>query len=310
MVSRSFMANLDRKCIVALAMLCASALAASGCAPMALSSVRQKMAAGQYAAAHRELETLAARTDLSPSTRREVFDDLCTSEFMIGAPSYSLTHQRRTCAAAATEPDSSSGQIVAQIDDKLRAATAAQVETALKVEDLSNAEIAAEHYGDTPGADQRVLAKWSAEMWILADRQISERVSGNKQHVSTAVKNLRGQYAEVIAMSPAKFEAWARKSSTATAGASPLVERNSLIGSTLDLWIAENDLPTAALHLDEFATINSALAARCRCSARTHISDARTGLPAYLVYLDADVGQSDVFILPGADGVQPIADAE
>jgi len=273
-----------------------------------MSSVRQKMAAGQYAAAHSELEKLAARTDLSPSERREVSDDLCTSEFVIGAPAYSLAHQRRTCAAAAAEPGSSSAQIVAQIDDKLRVTAAAQVETALKAGDLSSAEIAAEHYADIPGADQRMLAKWSAEMWMLADREISERVSGSKQHVSTAIRTLRGQYPEVIAMSPAKFEAWARRSSRA--GASPLVERNSLNGSTLDLWVAENEMPTAALHLDEFAAINSALAARCGCSARTHISDARTDLPAYLVYLDADVGQSDVFILPRANGGQPIADAE
>lgn len=306
---RSFVTNLNLKCI-GLAMLFAGASMASGCAPIALSSARQKMAAGQYAAAHSELETLAARTDLNSTERREVLDDLCLSESMIGAPSYSLTHQRRTCAAAATEPGSSSAQFVAQIDDKLRAAAALQVERALKAGDLSNAEIAAKHYAEIPGPDQRLLAKWSAQMWILADREISEGVLGSKRHVSTAVKSLRGQYSEVVAMSPAKFQAWARKSSTATAGSSPLVERNILNGSTLDLWIAENDLPTAALHLDEFATINSALAARCRCSARTHISDARTDLPAYLVYLDADVGQSDVFILPGANGTQPIADAE
>jgi hypothetical protein len=306
MSSQSFVAKLNPKSI-ALAMLFAGALTASGCAPIALSSARQKMAAGQYAAAHSELETLAARTNLSTSDRREVLDDLCLSEFMIGAPSYSLAHQRRTCDAAATEPGSSSGQIVAQIDDRLRAAAAGHVETALKAGELSSAALAAEHYADTPGADRRMLAKWSAEMWVLADHEITERVSGSKQHVTTAVKSLRGQYSEVIAMSPAKFEAWARKSSTA--GHEPLVERNRLNGSTLDLWISENDLPTAALHLDEFAAINSALAARCRCSARTHISDARTDLPAYLVYLDADVGQSDVFILPGA-GVQPIADAQ
>jgi hypothetical protein len=309
MVSRLGMTNLDWKCGATLVVLYAAVLTTYGCAPLAMSSVRQKITAGQYAAAHSELETLASRTDLSPAQRTEVLDDLCTSEFMIGAPTYSLAHQRRTCATAAAEPDSTSAQIVAQIDDRLRTAAAAQVETALKAGDLSNAEIAAERYADIPGDDQRMLEKWSAEMWILADHEITERVSGSKQHVSSAVRSLRGQYHEVIAMSPAKFEAWAAHTSS-PAGDSPLVKRNSLNGSTLDLWIAENELPAAALHLDEFAVINSALAARCRCSARTHISDARTDLPAYLVYLDADVGQSDVFILPGADGLQPIADAE
>src|SRR5215469_8277337 len=137
MLPRSCIINLDRKCGAALAVLCAAVLlTTSGCAPIAMSSVRQKMAAGQYAAAHSELEKLAARTDLSPSERREVSDDLCTSDFVIGAPAYSLAHQRRTCAAAAGEPGSSSAQIVAQIDDKLRVTAAAQVETALKAGDL------------------------------------------------------------------------------------------------------------------------------------------------------------------------------
>lgn len=303
----SLITNVGRKWVAVMAMLCTAALMTSGCTPVALSSARQKMTAGQYAAAHGELEKLAARTDLGPAQRREVWDDLCASEFMIGAPAYSLAHQRRTCAAATAQPGSSSARIVAQIDDKMRAAATTQVEAALKAGELSSAELAAEHYADIPGADQRLLAKWSDEMWMLADREISERVSGSKQHVSAAVRSLRGQYSGELAMSPAKFEDWTRSSSKA--GASPLVERNSLNGATLDLWIVDREMPTAALHLDEFASINSALAARCRCSARTHISDARTDLPAYLVYLDADVGQSDVFILPGANGAQPIADA-
>ena len=77
MSSRSFIKYLNPKCIAALAMMFAASLMTSGCAPIALSSARQKMAAGQYPAAHSELETLAARTDLSPSDRREVLDDLC-----------------------------------------------------------------------------------------------------------------------------------------------------------------------------------------------------------------------------------------
>src|SRR5580704_18811577 len=73
-----------RHILRALAVVAIAALVAFawGCAISALSSVRQKMASGQYAAAREEL--LAMPQDkLSPVERREVKDDLCVSEFML-----------------------------------------------------------------------------------------------------------------------------------------------------------------------------------------------------------------------------------
>src|ERR1700687_3159786 len=91
----------------------------SGCAPNALSSARQKMAAGQYAAAHRELLAIPLG-DLTGAQRREVKDDICVSVFMLGEPAYSTGEQRRACVDAAREPGSQSAQFVDKIDDQVR----------------------------------------------------------------------------------------------------------------------------------------------------------------------------------------------
>src|SRR5260370_5877967 len=95
----------------------ALAVELSACAPSALSTARSQIAVGNYPAARQELVALSARSDLSDSQRREVKDDLCTCDFMIGRPTYTLTEQRGVCANAAKEPGSQSGSIIAQIDE-------------------------------------------------------------------------------------------------------------------------------------------------------------------------------------------------
>ena len=284
------------------ASIAACIAAISGCAPVALSTAREKMSRGEYAAAHEQLLALSERSGLSTSQRREVYDDLCLSEFMIGRPTYSLTEQRIRCSAAAAQPGSDSTTVLARIDTQIRDGAAHEVETALAAGDLSGAETAAINYLNAPGADRAEIEKWTPRMWALADREITERVTGGKKRVATAVAGLRGEYPNVKGMSKTSFEQWARKSSNT--GATQLIARNQLEDGTMSLWVADDVLPTAALHLDEFATINSALAVRCGCSARTRVSGSND-LPVYLVYLDADLGQSDVFILPGARMGQP-----
>ena len=103
---------------------------ASGCAPTALSSARQKIAAGQYAAARQELLAIPLG-NLNDDQRREVKDDLCVSTFMLGEPTYSTTEQRRVCADAAGEPGSQSAEFVAKIDDQVRQASYEKVNAAL-----------------------------------------------------------------------------------------------------------------------------------------------------------------------------------
>src|ERR1700722_6738678 len=100
--------------------LCATTALASliGCAPSALTSARTQISAGNYAAARQQLVALSAHeNDLSAAERRELKDDLCLSDFMIGRPT---TEQRSVCADAMKEPGSQSAPIVAKIDDASR----------------------------------------------------------------------------------------------------------------------------------------------------------------------------------------------
>ena len=275
------------------------AMLASGCVSVDLSMAQHKLSSGQYVEAHRELTELSSRKDLSAAQQREIADDLCLSEFKIGRPSYPLPEQRRACANAVAFSGSQSAPVLAQIDATLRDQSAAEVESALRAGDISRAEMAALRYANSPGADRSLIAQWSPRIWELADRQINDRVSGGKRNLSSAVSQMRSRYPKVVGMSAIRFEQWARRSVAAT-GSSSMVVRNELAGSTLHLWIPEVDLPDAALHLNTFVAINDALTARCACSARTRISDARSGLPAYLLYFDTDLRASDVFVLPGA----------
>ena len=66
---------------------------------------------------------------------------------------------------------------------------------------------------------------------------------------------------------------------------------------TVDLWLDDHQLSNAALNLDRFARVNDGLVARCHCNARTKVALKDSGLPAYLVRLDAASHQSEVLIL-------------
>src|SRR5271156_1298185 len=99
------------------ALLIALAVELAGCAPSALSSARDQIAAANYPAARQELVALSSRPDLSPGERREVKDDLCLCDYKIGRPTFTLAEQRSVCLDAANEPGSQSGSILALIDE-------------------------------------------------------------------------------------------------------------------------------------------------------------------------------------------------
>src|SRR5271166_2499133 len=115
----------------------ALAIALSGCGPSALTAARSQIAAANYPAARQELVALSARNNLSASERREVKDDLCLCDFMIGRPTYTLAEQRGVCADAAKEPGSRSDSIIAQIDEAERRKDAQEVDAALAANDLA-----------------------------------------------------------------------------------------------------------------------------------------------------------------------------
>src|SRR5580693_2448776 len=190
------------------------AVALSGCAPSALTSVRSQIAVGNYPAARQELVALSARSDLSTSERREVKDDLCQCDFMIGRPTYNLAEQRLVCLDATKEPGSQSGSIIAQIDEAQRNKDAQQVEAALKAHDLAGAERAATDYQDIPGGNPATVARWSAQIWTLAYAQEFADAKARKHSLNAAISMVRKNHPTVVKMDNTQFKQWVVKTAT------------------------------------------------------------------------------------------------
>jgi hypothetical protein len=283
------------RAVVAIAL----AVALSACAPSALSSARSQIAAANYPAARQELVALSTRTDLSDSERREVKDDLCLVDFKIGRPSYTLAEQRGVCLDASKEPGSQSGSIIAQIDQAERDKDAQEVNAALAAHDLAGAERAATDYQRMPGYDPATLARWSKEIWTIADAQVFADSAAKKHSLGGAISEARKNHPNVVKMNKTQFTKWVVATSTVSGTA--LASSVEVNDSTLNLSVNEANLPTAALSLDRLATINDAMVARCGCDARTNVAVAETGFPAYFIRLDPETKISEVMILPRGD---------
>ena len=276
----------------------ALAVALSGCAPSALTAARNQIGAANYPAARQELVALSARTDLSPSERREVKDDLCLCDFKIGRPTYSLAEQRGVCVEASKEPGSQSSSIIAQLDEAERRKDAKEVEAALAAHDLAGAERAATDYQLLPGGDPATVARWSKQIWTLADEQVFAD-SAAKKRSRAAIAEARKNHPAVSKMDKTQFSQWVVK--TATVDGTPLTTSVRIHDATLDLFVDDVNLRRAALNLDRLATINDGMVARCRCDARTNVAVAETGFPAYFIRLDPETKMSEVMILPRGD---------
>ncbi len=283
---------------VAVAEVFWATLSASGCAPGALSSVRREIGAGQYAAARQELVALETHESaLSEPERRELHDDLCLSDFMLGAPAYSLREQRRECAEAAGEPGSQSAVLVDKIDSLARTTAEDKVAAALDQGDLAAAEQAATIYADTRGSDPRLIAKWSQRMWEIVGRQDNPPPAGprRKRALAAAIVHARRLYPRMKSMSKSDFVRWIVKQGT-VAG-TPMFSSAALTDNATDLMVQAGAIHLAALNLDRLAKINDATVARCRCDGRTNVAIAETGFPLYLVRLDLETRRSEVLIL-------------
>jgi len=259
---------------------------------------RAKLKAGDYAAAHEQLIALAAHPDqLSAAQLREVKDDLCITDYTIGAPSFPPAEQRRACAEAAAVPGSNSAIVLARINSAIAQADAKRVERALKAGDLAGAEAAAEDFEATPAANRTEVANWSARMWKLVNlTQRAHPTRARKSALKKTIAELRRRNPHAGRMSDDKFRDWIIQAAT-VAGA-PMVAGPELgDDGILRLRIAEESLPIVALHLDRFAEINDAYAARCGCDARTDIGLGESEFPAYVARLDPENERSEVLIL-------------
>ena len=277
----------------------ALAAVAAGCAPSSLSSANRQISAGNFVAARQDLIALSARKDLTPAERREVNDDLCLSDFMIGRPAISLAEQRRTCTVAVNEPGSQSGAIMEQLNEQARKTATAEFEAAMAAHDLAGAERAATEYGKVPGADVARVAQWSKDIWNLADEQTLGDEQSGKRGMKAAIAELRKDYPDVRHMNDAEFRRWVAE--TARGSGTSMASNVELDKSKLELSIDSTSLQRAALSLDKFATINDGFAARCGCDAHTNVSELPSGLPAYIVRLDPETRGSEVMILPRSD---------
>jgi hypothetical protein len=271
----------------------------SGCVNASIAAARAKLSAGQYAAAHEQLMAAAGQPEkLSARERREVLDGLCLTEFKIGAPSYSLAEQQRACARAASLPGSSRGPTLVQVEAAQRAALAAEVTNALKANDLMHAEDAITRYRSIPGADPRVVAGWSRQLWIILNRRDGLALKRSGRQLDAAISTLARAYPQMKGMNESAFRHWVLDN--ASVDGTRMVSSVQMRGSAVDVWVPNERLPTVALNLNRFAQINDASVARCRCEGRTNVVVAGTGLPAYLLRLDPETHRSEVLILPRA----------
>ena len=295
-ILRYALARIAGQATVAIAL----AVGLSGCAPSALTAARSQIAAGNYPAARQELVALSAHgNDFSASERREVKDDFCLCDFMIGRPTFTLAEQRGVCADAAKEPGSQSSSIIARIDEAARRKDADEVEAALSDQDLADAERAATDYQSLPGGDPATVARWSKQIWTLADAQVFADSSAKKRSLAAAISEVRTNHRDVEGMDKSQFTRWIVK--TATVSGTAVAASVEIKDSTLKLSVDDANLQLAALSLDKLAAINDAMAARCGCDARTNVAVAETGFPAYFIRLDPETRMSEVMILPRGD---------
>jgi hypothetical protein len=279
---------------VALRLLAAliSCAALAACTDASIVRANNAIASRNYAAAHQYFAAAASKSgELTAGQRRRVMDGLCFTEYEIGAPTYPLSRQLRTCARALNEPGSQSGSTFADLAHKERDSLAANIKHALAQKDIAGAEDAILRYRTTPGSNPDLAAAWTREVWKLVNREAAI----DRGPLTPTISHLSRQFRHEQQMNDRQFRTWIEQNLTVDGG---LMVSNVEIGKrTVDLWLGDDQLTNAALNLDRFARVNNGLVARCHCDGRTKVTLGGSGLPAYLVRLDTASHQSEVLIL-------------
>lgn len=282
--------------VVRAAMLFALAPVLAACTNTMLSSAQTSMAAGHYAQAHQELEAALHNPSLSSGERREVKDDLCAVEVESGAPTYSLLRQHQTCAEAAAEPGSASGERLAKVDAALGAQYEAQFERALKSGDIGAADQAVRQYESIAPHDTQTLARMDHSLWVAIDRRDQSLGKHAKRHVHQTLATLSEDYPGLHSMNQRAFKRWIGKD-TSAAGV-PMLSAIAITGHTLELKVPDGNLKQSALSPEKFARINDAFSVWCQCDGATHVASDSSGLPVYLARLNPSMARSEVLVLP------------
>jgi hypothetical protein len=195
--------------------------------------------------------------------------------------------------------DKESSSIIVRIDAAARRKDADEVEAALSDHDLADAERAATDYQSLPGADPATVARWSKQIWTLADAQVFADSTAKKRSLDAAISEVRKNHRDAENMDKGQFTRWVVK--TATVSGAAVAAGVEMKDSILKLSVDEANLQLATLSLDKLAAINDAMAARCGCDARTNVAVTETGFPAYFIRLDPETRMSEVMILPRGD---------
>ena len=266
----------------------------AGCTDLSIARARHQIAEGNYTAAHQYFAAAAKEANaLSPGQRRQVMDGLCRTEYQIGAPSYPLARQLRTCAAALNEPDSESGVIYSEVAQKERAAVTEVINVALAQSDIATVDDAVLRYRSLPGNDPEAVARWAHQAWTIVNRE--GEVGPGKAALAPTLSQLSHHFPNLQDMGDRQFRRWVERNMTVDG---ITIVSNVEIGKrAVGLWLADDQIENAALNLDRFARVNDGLVVRCRCNGRTKVALKDSGLPMYLVRLDTATHQSEVLIL-------------
>jgi hypothetical protein len=264
----------------------------ASCTDASIVRANNAIASRNYVAAHQYFAAAAARSgQLTAGQRHRVMDGLCFTEYEIGAPTYPLSRQLRTCAAALNEPGSESGPTFADLARKEREGLAKTVKLALAQKDIARAEDAILHYRATPGSNPELAAAWTREVWTIVNREAAT----SRGSLTPTISQLSRQFRHQQKMSDRQFRSWIEQNMTVDGDR--MVSNVEIGKRTVDLFLGNDQLANAALNLDRFARVNNGLVARCRCDGRTKVTLGGSGLPAYLVRLDTASRQSEVLIL-------------
>jgi hypothetical protein len=263
----------------------------AGCTDVSIAVARHQIATGKYAAAHDYFATAAQSKQLSQRERRQVMDGLCRTEYKIGAPTYSLSRQFHTCAAAISQPHSESGAIFSEVEGKERAALTATITTAMAQHDIARADDAILRYRMLPNHDSVAVSAWTRQVWTVVNREAAP----GKLAINPAILRRARQFRGLRSMNPRQFRDWVRENMMISG--TPMVSDVEIGKRSVDLWIGDDQLAKAALNLDRFARVNDGLVVRCGCDGHTKVALKESGLPAYLVRLDPENHQSEVLIL-------------
>jgi hypothetical protein len=281
-----------------LILACLEVALLSGCATTTDSSLlaaRNALTAGDYVAAHHELLVARSDKDLTDQERREVADDLCLTEYKVGAPVYPRAEQLSICREAAKSGAGSSAALLKQIAATDLTAESDKINRAIAQDDLAGAEVAIGRYQTIPGADPHAVSKWSQQLWTIVERQYADAPKVRRHGLQPAISRATRAFPQVHAMSEKAFAQWVHRNMQVNG--TSLVSSVKVAKHTLTLNIPDNQMAAAAINLDRFTTVNDALVARCGCDGQTKVSFEDSELPAYVVRLDPATRRSEILVL-------------